>query len=490
MKQEYLDILTNIIGAVESGGQIYGNRDYSCYAGKFKNSDKEYTCTLGWAANYGNEAKKLCNMIFTADPVAFRQADSANIESRLNRDWVAEQWDPSPAEKTALIAIITTPAGKQCQDKLFQQLIEGYIKHAENYGVTSIQAQMMWCEIEHLGGLGPVKRIFTRAAQPYTPDSIFASLLLDQQDTSSSNQVGDKKFQTRHECCVRWIKQYVTEEKEVTVKMSNPIEKLLATAAEEVGYLEKKSNKDLDDKTANAGSNNYTKYTRDIKPSYQPCEWCDMFVDWCFNKTFGTEVAKKMTFQTAGWSSYTPDSSSYYKNNGHWHTTPQAGDQVFFHNNVRIRHTGIVERVTDTGFYTYEGNTSDGSAMIPNGGSVCHKFYPFNHASIAGFGRPDWSLVQGNKYTKGWNRDDKGWWYVYDDNDSYYKNQWALIDHYWYLFDKDGYMLTGWQKWDSEKKVIGEGEWYYLNETDSSDQGQCWHETKEFKGAMEPWYVA
>ena len=87
-----------------------------------------------------------------------------------------------------------------------------YIKSAEAYGVTDIKAQMMWCEIEHLGGLRPVKRIFSRATKPYTPDTIFASLLLDQKDTSNNNQVGDKKFQSRHECCVRWIKQYVTDE--------------------------------------------------------------------------------------------------------------------------------------------------------------------------------------------------------------------------------------------------------------------------------------
>ena len=38
------------------------------------------------------------------------------------------------------------------------------------------------------------------------------------------------------------------------------IDKLIATAEAELGYLEKKSNKNLDDKTANAGSSNYTKY--------------------------------------------------------------------------------------------------------------------------------------------------------------------------------------------------------------------------------------
>lgn len=42
------------------------------------------------------------------------------------------------------------------------------------------------------------------------------------------------------------------------------VEKLLEIALNEVGYLEKKTNSQLDDKTANAGYNNYTKYARDL----------------------------------------------------------------------------------------------------------------------------------------------------------------------------------------------------------------------------------
>ena len=58
-------------------------------------------------------------------------------------------------------------------------------------------------------------------------------------------------------------------------------------AKAEVGYLEKKSNSQLDSKTANAGSANYTKYGRDMHAIYPsvmdfPAAWCDCFVDWCF----------------------------------------------------------------------------------------------------------------------------------------------------------------------------------------------------------------
>jgi len=56
---------------------------------------------------------------------------------------------------------------------------------------------------------------------------------------------------------------------------------VIEIAKEEVGYLEKASNYNLDSKTGNAGSANYTKYWRDIQPSYQGEPWCACFVTWC-----------------------------------------------------------------------------------------------------------------------------------------------------------------------------------------------------------------
>ena len=214
MEKKYLDILTNIIGAVETGGQTYGKRRYNAYVGPNNNTSKELTCTLGWAGNYGERARRLCKMIFDRDPVAFRKADNAVIEKKLSVNWETTKWHPTTVQQKALIDIITTATGKKCQDELFQELMLTYISKAEEYGVKDIPSQMMWCEIEHLGGVNPVKRIFGRAKKPYTPDTIFASLILDQKDAKSNTQVGDKIFESRHRCCVKWIKQYVTNTEE------------------------------------------------------------------------------------------------------------------------------------------------------------------------------------------------------------------------------------------------------------------------------------
>ena len=180
--------------------------------------------------------------------------------------------------------------------------------------------------------------------------------------------------------------------------MNTNIKKLIDIACNEVGYLEKSSNSQLDSKTANAGSGNYTKYNRDMMKYnagiyVNGYAWCDTFVDWCFMQAFGSEKAKEML---GGWSAYTPTSAGYYKNRGLWHkTNPQPGDQIFFTDSSGgICHTGIVIAVDSSYVYTVEGNTSKASGVIANGGGVAKKSYSLNYSRIAGYGRPQYPKEQ------------------------------------------------------------------------------------------------
>ena len=168
------------------------------------------------------------------------------------------------------------------------------------------------------------------------------------------------------------------------------IKKLISTASAEIGYMEKASNKNLDSKTANAGKGNFTKYARDLvnligSPYAQEAAWCDMFVDWCFVQTFGKDNAKKML---GGWSAYTPTSADLYKKANRFFKSPSVGDQIFFKNSERINHTGIVVNVTDTTVYTIEGNSSN---------KVQNHSYSLKDKSIAGYGKPNWSVVATKK---------------------------------------------------------------------------------------------
>lgn len=392
MTQKELDILTNIIGAVETGGQVYGKRKYEAYIGAYKNNKNEVTCSLGWAQNYGANARKLVQMIFDADKTTFRKIDkNTTIEKKLKTDWVATKWNPNETEKALLIALITSDIGKECQDKLFQDGIKVSVADAEALGISDVGSQMMYCEIRHLGGKTPTERIFNRITKPYTVDKVFESLIKDQQDTSNNNQVGDKIYQSRHECCVKWIKQYVENNTATSSTTKNtqidPIGTVISIAENELGYLEKKSNAQLDDKTSNAGSNNYTKYWRDVYPQYQGQAWCACFVSWCFMKAFGLESAKKLLKH---WPYvYCPTLGDLFTR----YANPQVGDIVIFYRNGTFTHTGIVIKVSGDQFWTIEGNTSAGSSVIENGGGVFKKTYYNSQLPGTKFCRPDYSIV-------------------------------------------------------------------------------------------------
>ena len=171
--------------------------------------------------------------------------------------------------------------------------------------------------------------------------------------------------------------------------------KVLEIANAELGYLEKRSNAQLDSKTANAGSGNFTKYWRDMRPEWNGQPWCDCFVKWVLWHACGgdTKAAKALVYQSGKeWSYYTPTSAQYFKNAGKFYAVPQVGDQVFFKDaGGIICHTGIVTRVTGTSITTIEGNASGASGVTPNGGGgVVKKSYVRNYVRIAGYGRPDY----------------------------------------------------------------------------------------------------
>ena len=168
----------------------------------------------------------------------------------------------------------------------------------------------------------------------------------------------------------------------------------------ELGYREKASNSDLDDKYANAGAGNYTKFAayfdrlwnsgiRWYNTRKQGAEWCDMFFDWAQCQAWGWETALRVVYQrleSAG--AGCEFSAGYYRANGAWiprSGEPKIGDQIFFGPLGDETHPGGVCNVTDTTVYTIEGNVSD---------RVVERSYSRVSSLIAGYGRPDYALVQ------------------------------------------------------------------------------------------------
>lgn len=149
---------------------------------------------------------------------------------------------------------------------------------------------------------------------------------------------------------------------------SGSVDDVLSVAAAEIGYLEKASNKDLDSFTGNAGSNNYTKYWRDVYPAYQAQAWCACFVSWVLMKVYGQTEAKRLLKH---WPYvYCPDLAAKTTNK-----VPKRGSIIIFFRNGVYAHTGFVESVNGNKITTIEGNTSGASGIVPNGGGVCRKTY-------------------------------------------------------------------------------------------------------------------
>lgn len=188
------------------------------------------------------------------------------------------------------------------------------------------------------------------------------------------------------------LKDNSTEKENKNVKYT--ASKILEIAKAEIGYHEKASNANLDSKTANSGSGNWTKYARDLNEAgyyngnKNGYAWCDAFVDWCFLKLCNGDSAKaqELECQTGELGAACPYSANYYKQQGRYDTTPKVGDQIFFKQNGSLVHTGLVEWVSSSQVGTIEGNAGD---------QVGRHTYSRSSSYIGGYGHPKYDAEAG-----------------------------------------------------------------------------------------------
>lgn len=160
----------------------------------------------------------------------------------------------------------------------------------------------------------------------------------------------------------------------------NPRDIVVNNALAQVGYK--------------AGPGKNTKYAEELdKLGYvyngpkNGYDWCDVFVDWCFYKSFG-KVGFQMLYQPEkGTGAGCPFSADFFRAHNAFYETPAIGDQVFFGVPGDEYHTGIVVEIGNVTITTVEGNTGGGN------GQVQKKTYARAGNTISGYGRPRWSLV-------------------------------------------------------------------------------------------------
>lgn len=135
------------------------------------------------------------------------------------------------------------------------------------------------------------------------------------------------------------------------------VEKILKTAANEIGYKE--------------GSGNKTKYGKSYGMDGQP--WCVIFQWWVFNT-----AGLSSLFYGGGKVASCSAMRNYAKQHGQWVTSGyKPGDLVIFNfagTKSDTDHIGLVEKVSGTTLTTIEGNTSSGaSGSQSNGDGVYRK---------------------------------------------------------------------------------------------------------------------
>lgn len=170
--------------------------------------------------------------------------------------------------------------------------------------------------------------------------------------------------------------------------MNKNIELLIKNAEKEVGYQS-------DPRVQPNRFNKYAKYLDSLGDIYNGRKdgynYCDIFVDYMFISTFNKENGMALLYQDYfGLGAGCTYSARYFINNCAFYKTPEKGDQIFFTNDngKTCYHTGLVYDFDNTYVYTIEGNV--------DGGKVKKLKHKLNADYIFGYGRPNWSILEGD----------------------------------------------------------------------------------------------
>ena len=256
--------------------------------------------------------------------------------------------------------------------------------------------------------------------------------------------------------------------------------KVISILTDQVGYIEKASNKDLDSKTGNRGTANYTKFSRDVNDvglmGCQAQPWCGTYQFWGDLKAFGKDAALKLWGMTprtyCGYSCFA--TYDVFKAAGKVGMTPKLGSLVIF----TFSHMGRVTRVYQNGSWDcIEGNTSS-DLNDRNGGMVKVK-HRTTDSTVKGF-----CYVDYDEQPVGWHWVYAGGKWYYQDGDGNNTHGWKLIkesagEHlHWFYFNEKGAMQTG--------LLSDEGDLYYLMEEGALEGACC---RTDQSGALKVWNV-
>lgn len=157
----------------------------------------------------------------------------------------------------------------------------------------------------------------------------------------------------------------------------------LHIALQEVGYLEKASDSQLDSHTANPGNADYSKYGAWYGASKMP--WCAAFVSWCADRA---DVSTSIIPLTA----LAPDFYTFYSSNGRYYSRETNGSYVPSPGDIFIMswegkplsHAGIVYSVSGSYMTVIDGNWGE---------RVNYRTMSLTDSSLNGFCSPNYTGI-------------------------------------------------------------------------------------------------
>lgn len=178
------------------------------------------------------------------------------------------------------------------------------------------------------------------------------------------------------------------------------MQRFLDSCEKWVGYCEKEHDgrytnppyKYYEDKTADAGSNNFNRFSK-IFDDYMGTHkdgysWCATFVCANLIETYGFETAEKLMNNTLSAGCYWITEA--FKSVGKFDRNPKKGDLVIFGDDD---HIGVVIDVIGDQITDIEGNTS-GSCNASNGGCVWKKVRFKDDDWVKGYCHIDWNILK------------------------------------------------------------------------------------------------
>jgi cell wall-associated NlpC family hydrolase len=230
MTNEQKVVLRKIIYAAETGGQVYGQQDYSDFTEAYENNSDEHAITIGAGAWYATEAKTLLERIYDADPKQWEKIDKVRLlEQVQTANWECFNISRVSQLANTIIALISSKIGVKCQDSLMDEQLATYAEEALKIGVTDARGQAMCVNFRHQGGQGAVTRILAKTKKPYTLDNLYAAC-----QTDTGNQVG--AYKSRQRFVYNALKKYFPEEEQDNMSKTEKATKQMESWAQDSSH--------------------------------------------------------------------------------------------------------------------------------------------------------------------------------------------------------------------------------------------------------------